>query len=91
MLKVLLLYVYNTEQFSYTTYSFEYYCHGEEGVGKLHGHKQGNDEVSFTTAHIVVLRLTKDRHYSLNKGIRAYIVEVTSVEHVHDIVNVHVC
>ena len=40
-------------------YCFEYYCHTEEGVGELHGHEEGNDEVTFTTANTVVLQVRR--------------------------------
>ena len=38
------------------TYCFEYNGHAEEGIGELHGHEQGYDEITFTTAHTVVLQ-----------------------------------
>ena len=38
------------------TYCFEYNGHAEEWVGELHGHEQGYDEVTFATAHTVVLQ-----------------------------------
>ena len=38
------------------TYCFQYDGHVEEWVGELHGHEQGNDEVTFTTAHSIVLQ-----------------------------------
>ena len=38
------------------TYCFQYDGHAEEWIGELHGHEQGYDEVTFTTAHSIVLQ-----------------------------------
>ena len=64
---------------SVRTYCFEYYGHTEEGVGELHGHEQGDDEVTFTTANTVVLQVRK--HWLDTESSKVYHDKVKEWRH----------